>query len=99
MDYQLQQLVILSTIVFLAKFSVCVELTFELPDNAKECFYQDIKKNQSATLEFQVHYYFITFVLLGQIIVDVAIVDLCLLHIKYNYCNQLVKMANIFGRN
>lgn len=32
----------------------CVELTFELPDNAKECFFQEIKKNQSATLEFQV---------------------------------------------
>ncbi|XP_063707311.1 transmembrane emp24 domain-containing protein 7 isoform X2 [Culicoides brevitarsis] len=31
-----------------------VELTFELPDNAKECFYQEIKKNQSANLEFQV---------------------------------------------
>uniref|UniRef100_A0A6M2E038 Putative cargo transport protein n=1 Tax=Xenopsylla cheopis TaxID=163159 RepID=A0A6M2E038_XENCH len=31
-----------------------VELTFELPDNAKECFYQDIQKNTSVTLEFQV---------------------------------------------
>ncbi|XP_046734625.1 transmembrane emp24 domain-containing protein 7-like [Diprion similis] len=31
-----------------------VELTFELPDNAKECFYQDIEKNVSSTLEFQV---------------------------------------------
>ncbi|XP_015606382.1 transmembrane emp24 domain-containing protein 7 [Cephus cinctus] len=31
-----------------------VELTFELPDNAKECFYQEIKKNVSSTLEFQV---------------------------------------------
>ncbi|KAK0086145.1 hypothetical protein PV325_011800 [Microctonus aethiopoides] len=31
-----------------------VELTFELPDNAKECFYQIIEKNVSATLEFQV---------------------------------------------
>lgn len=32
----------------------CVELTFELPDNAKECFYEEIRKNQSAVLEFQV---------------------------------------------
>lgn len=32
----------------------CVELTFELPDNARECFYEEIKKNQTATLEFQV---------------------------------------------
>lgn len=31
-----------------------VELTFELPDNSKECFYQDIAKNKSAVLEFQV---------------------------------------------
>lgn len=31
-----------------------VELTFELPDNARECFYEEIAKNVSATLEFQV---------------------------------------------
>lgn len=31
-----------------------VELTFELVDNAKDCFYQEITQNQSATLEFQV---------------------------------------------
>lgn len=32
-----------------------VELTFELPDNAKECFYQEIQKNVSSTIEFQVN--------------------------------------------
>jgi len=31
-----------------------VELTFELPENSKECFYQFIDKNVSSTLEFQV---------------------------------------------
>lgn len=31
-----------------------VELTFELPDNTKECFYQDIEKIVTSTLEFQV---------------------------------------------
>lgn len=31
-----------------------VELTFELPDNSKECFYQDIGKNKTAILEYQV---------------------------------------------
>ncbi|XP_053986249.1 transmembrane emp24 domain-containing protein 7-like [Hylaeus anthracinus] len=31
-----------------------VELTFELPDNAKQCFYQEIEKNATAMLEFQV---------------------------------------------
>lgn len=30
-----------------------VELTFELPDNSKECFYQEIKKNKTAILEYQ----------------------------------------------
>ena len=31
-----------------------VELTFELPDNAKECFYEVIQKDTEATVEFQV---------------------------------------------
>lgn len=34
--------------------SHAVELTFELADNAKECFYQDIDKDTSFTIEFQV---------------------------------------------
>lgn len=32
-----------------------VELTFELPDSAVECFYQEIEKNTSAALEYQVN--------------------------------------------
>lgn len=32
-----------------------VELTFELPDNSKECFYQEIGKNKTAILEYQVN--------------------------------------------
>ncbi|XP_023934878.1 transmembrane emp24 domain-containing protein 3 [Bicyclus anynana] len=35
-------------------FSKSVELTFELPDNAVECFYQEIEQNTSASLEYQV---------------------------------------------
>ena len=31
-----------------------VELTFELPDNAKECFHEDINKGEKASVEFQV---------------------------------------------
>lgn len=31
-----------------------VELTFELPDNSKECFYEEIAKNRTAILEYQV---------------------------------------------
>lgn len=33
-----------------------VELTFELPDNSKECFYQDVEKNKTAILEYQVNF-------------------------------------------
>lgn len=40
------------------KLSGSVELTFELPDSARECFHQEIKKNTSATIEYQVFYYF-----------------------------------------
>ena len=31
-----------------------VELTFELPDSAKECFHEIIEKDTESTLEFQV---------------------------------------------
>lgn len=31
-----------------------VELTFELLDNAKDCFHEDIRLNTTVTLEFQV---------------------------------------------
>lgn len=30
------------------------EITFELPDNAKQCFYEDITQGTKCTLEFQV---------------------------------------------
>ena len=30
------------------------ELTFELPDNEKQCFYEEVGKDVKATLEFQV---------------------------------------------
>lgn len=51
---------VLASGIFLLAFLGCritvnsVELTFELADNARECFYDEIKKNQTATLEFQV---------------------------------------------
>ncbi|EDO42051.1 predicted protein [Nematostella vectensis] len=32
----------------------CTELTFELEDNARQCFYEELKKDAKATLEFQV---------------------------------------------
>lgn len=41
--------------------SSAVELTFELPDNAKECFYEDIEAGTDFTVEFQVTIYEISF--------------------------------------
>ena len=38
----------------LLPLSRAVELTFELPDNAKECFFEVIEEGTEATLEFQV---------------------------------------------
>ncbi|XP_022919355.1 transmembrane emp24 domain-containing protein 7 [Onthophagus taurus] len=59
-------------LVLLVIVNVCrtlaTELTFELPDSAKECFFEDIEKNTTATLEFQV-------VTGGQYDVDVSLQD------------------------
>lgn len=42
-------------VILSCRFTIsAVELSFELPDNARECFYEEIKKNQTATLEYQV---------------------------------------------
>lgn len=37
---------------------LATELTFELPDNAKECFHEILKKGVKTTLEFQVSFIF-----------------------------------------
>jgi protein ERP2 len=34
--------------------ALAVELTFELPDNAKQCFHEEIPKDKKSTIEFQV---------------------------------------------
>lgn len=45
-------------IVSLITVSICVsnagEMTFELPDNEKQCFFEEIDKGVESTLEFQV---------------------------------------------
>lgn len=48
---------ILIFVITLLNFSrtLGVELTFELYDNAKDCFYEVVEKNTSATLEYQVN--------------------------------------------
>jgi len=45
-----------------------VEFTFDLADNAEDCFYEEVRKNQSASLEFQVSAG-------GQLDVDVSLKD------------------------
>ncbi|CAL1271750.1 unnamed protein product [Larinioides sclopetarius] len=40
--------------VFYWSFVSSVELTFELPDNAKQCFHEDIQQGVKSTIEFQV---------------------------------------------
>ena len=36
------------------QYTAAVELTFELPDNAKECFFEEIEVGTDFTVEFQV---------------------------------------------
>jgi len=52
----------------LLRLAAATELTFELPDSAKQCFHQEIRKNTSVTFEFQV-------VTGGQYDVDVTLED------------------------
>jgi len=47
-------LVNIVTIATLLRGASGVELTFELPDNAKECFYEVIEEGKTSTVEFQV---------------------------------------------
>lgn len=51
----------------------CTELTFELEDNARQCFYEDIKKDTKGTLEFQVS---IRFILGGRTAISMNLVTL-----------------------
>ncbi|KJH41622.1 Emp24/gp25L/p24 family protein [Dictyocaulus viviparus] len=41
-------------LAFLPKATSGIELTFELPDNANQCFFEDIKSGVNCILEFQV---------------------------------------------
>lgn len=53
--------IVVSVVVALLALIVveCTELTFELEDNARQCFYEDIKKDTKGTLEFQVSIQFV----------------------------------------
>ncbi|XP_077993117.1 transmembrane emp24 domain-containing protein 3-like [Glandiceps talaboti] len=41
-------------LLLLGVLSQAVELTFELPDNAKQCFYEEVDQGVKVTLEYQV---------------------------------------------
>ncbi|XP_064471171.1 transmembrane emp24 domain-containing protein 3-like [Ornithodoros turicata] len=45
---------LLITLASSVHITVAVELTFELPDNAKQCFHEDIKEGTPSTIEYQV---------------------------------------------
>jgi hypothetical protein len=47
-------LVVLASIFGLVGLGHSVELTFELPDSAKECFFEVIDEGVQSTVEFQV---------------------------------------------
>jgi len=47
-------MVLLGLSAFVLTFTQAVELTFELPDNAKECFFEDIEKGTHFNVEYQV---------------------------------------------
>uniref|UniRef100_A0A0N4Z1P5 GOLD domain-containing protein n=1 Tax=Parastrongyloides trichosuri TaxID=131310 RepID=A0A0N4Z1P5_PARTI len=61
-------LYILFYFICLLRIGEGIELTFELPDNARECFYEDMKSGIESVLEYQV-------VTGGQYDVDVIIED------------------------
>lgn len=46
--------VLLLLAAHLLAVATAVELTFELPDNAKQCFHEEIHKDVKSTIEFQV---------------------------------------------
>lgn len=46
----------LSALILMSHQILCVELTFDLPDSARECFHEHIINNQSVVVEYQVNY-------------------------------------------
>jgi len=47
-------LVLLVAVLWLLLQAEATELTFELPDRDKQCFYEHIEKGVTCTLEYQV---------------------------------------------
>lgn len=51
-----QILVRFVALLVLASFVSAVELTFELPDSAEQCFYEEITRGVKSTIEYQVRF-------------------------------------------
>lgn len=51
-----QILVRFVALLALAACAYGVELTFELPDSAEQCFYEEITRGTKSTIEYQVSY-------------------------------------------
>jgi protein ERP2 len=45
---------LLSLVLVMVNRLMAVELTFELPDSAKQCFHEEIRQGNKSTIEFQV---------------------------------------------
>lgn len=45
---------ILCTLLAVVPSALAIELTFELPDNANQCFYEEIKAGVDIVVEYQV---------------------------------------------
>ena len=54
----LKYFIVLCAIFGLFDLAYSVELTFELPDSAKQCFFQEIEEGVESTIEFQVKKFF-----------------------------------------
>lgn len=44
----------LSAFLLMSQSVLGVELTFDLPDSARDCFHEEVKKNTTVILEYQV---------------------------------------------
>ncbi|GFS83298.1 transmembrane emp24 domain-containing protein 7 [Nephila pilipes] len=54
LSHTMQQILWIILTLFCTNFVSSVELTFELPDNAKQCFHEEILQGMKSTIEFQV---------------------------------------------
>lgn len=71
MKMDFRSAILLLLLAFIATLSRAIELTFELPDNANQCFYEEIKQGIDSTIEFQVSSF--------------SIAHACVLHVHFSF--------------